>query len=384
MNPVKTHLYVGAGGGGDGLAALIVRHALHADTSRPVVASFSWDRYVLDPAPGPRSASDFDGLTTLTEHCWEVTPTSRLRSGGTSTLTLLAQHTDARSFLLDPHAGAAGLHQQLREIVVATAADAVTLVDVGGDVIARGDERTLRSPLADSLTLAALAQLPVPCKVIIAGPGLDGELPADLVQDRCRALAAEEAVLTSSYVHRYLPALRQHPSEATSLLAAAALGTYGRAEIRDSASLVPVTRESATLFAAEFDAVLSENRLAQCLVGSRTLTDADAITVQTCGRSELAYERRKAADAARRPAQEPSREELRERLGSYVAHAKTRGASLTTFRRVTEVVGLRRYDPTRIRRLIGGFAHPDLAIVHLDRERIGRSTVPAPSSPLPN
>lgn len=168
-------LYVAAGGGGDALAALTVRDAMDDSGTPPVVASYSWDRYLIDPAPGPRSPTDFSRLERLTEHCWEVTGDSRLKAVGTSGLTVLARHTPARFVLLDPRDGAVGLRRQISELVDYLSADRVTLVDVGGDVAARGDEPTLLSPLGDSLALAALVGLPVATDAAIVGPGVDGE-----------------------------------------------------------------------------------------------------------------------------------------------------------------------------------------------------------------
>ncbi|MBA3906981.1 MAG: DUF1152 domain-containing protein, partial [Pseudonocardiales bacterium] len=56
-----TALYVAAGGGGDAIAAHAIARAMHDDRA-PAVASYSWDRFVLDPAPGPRRVEDFDDL----------------------------------------------------------------------------------------------------------------------------------------------------------------------------------------------------------------------------------------------------------------------------------------------------------------------------------
>src|SRR4051812_39543889 len=117
-----TALYVAAGGGGDAIAAQAIAHALHDDRA-PAVASYSWDRFVLDPAPGPRRAEDFDGLKHHAAGCWEVTRASRLRSGARSTLTIGAALTNGRWFLLDPYRGAVGVSQQLESIADAIGAD---------------------------------------------------------------------------------------------------------------------------------------------------------------------------------------------------------------------------------------------------------------------
>lgn len=329
-----------------------------------MVASYSWDRFLLDPQPGPRSPADFSGLRQVSERNWEVTADSTLRSGGRSTLPMLARHTEARVVLLDPSAGAAGLRAQLAELARAVNAASITLVDVGGDIAAHGDEPELMSPLADSMTLAALDGMDLPAQVAIAGPGLDGELSADSVRERCAGLDGRITELRAVHVRPYLAVLDRHPSEATTLLAAAALGVRGLAEIRDQAALVEVDDQSATIYVVQSSELLSANKIARELTAVRSLAEAEQVTVAISGRSELTHERRKALAGASRP--EPAeRAELASRYASYRLKASNRGVSLLTFRRLTEVIGLHEYEPTLIRAIVGANAHPQLAICQL-------------------
>src|SRR5512133_1569278 len=57
-----------AGGGGDALASLLLSRQLGTGGQVPMVASYSWDRRILDPLPGPRSVADFEGVRQLTAH----------------------------------------------------------------------------------------------------------------------------------------------------------------------------------------------------------------------------------------------------------------------------------------------------------------------------
>lgn len=54
--------------------------------------------------------------------------------------------------LLDPHHGAEGITRQLEELVSRLAPVSIDLLDVGDDILAQGDEPTLKSPLADALS----------------------------------------------------------------------------------------------------------------------------------------------------------------------------------------------------------------------------------------
>jgi hypothetical protein len=374
-------LYVAAGGGGDGIAALAVARAM-GGAPAPVVASYSWDRFVLDPAPGPRRVEDFDGLVEHAPGCWEVNPRTELRSGAQSTVIIGAVHTDARWFLLDPSRGATGVAEQLAAVCAATDADALTAVDVGGDILTHGNEPTLRSPLADSLTLAAVAMLDPSATVVLAGPGLDGELPPQLVHSRCRTLGATRLDLALTHMEPDLPVLQIHPSEATTLLAAALMGIRGKAEIRDNGTHVDLIDGSATAYVTSAAAALQENPLAQALRTSASLDEAEATTTKVCGRSELAYERRKAAQASHGRVGKVDADELMARLDVYIPQAIKRGSDLATFRRLTDALSLSRYDPARLRHALGAAADSRLPIVRL-RHALDGHFGPATSSNRP-
>jgi hypothetical protein len=356
-----TTLFVAAGGGGDALASLLISHRLVPDGNRPIVASYSWDRRLLDPLPGPRSATDFEDARPLTPRNVEITANSRLRFGGRSTLSLLAETTAARFVLLDPYSGAAGMRQQLLELTEHFSFESILLVDVGGDLLARGTEAELRSPLADALALASLADFPIPVHVAIAGAGLDGELSPSYVRSRCITLGGTLfAQLDDSDVEPYFPALAEHPSEATTLLAAAALGITGRAEIRDNADLVSLTGESAGVYVLSVSTALAGNHLAKQLIPTHSMPEAESATLAICGRSELSYERQKAERLHSMTA--PTGAEMRRSLEDYWSSSAARGVTLVTFRRLGEVMKLTSYDSYLIRSLAGSHAHERLAL----------------------
>jgi hypothetical protein len=356
-------LLVAAGGGGDALASLLMSDRLQPADHPIVVASYSWDRRILDPLPGPRSAADFDEARQLTPQNLEVTANSRLRSGGISTLGLLAKTTAARFVLLDPYAGATGMRQQLAQLVESLSFRSAVLVDVGGDVLATGTEAELRSPLADSLSLAALADFPVPVRVAVAGPGLDGELSPSYARSRCVALGGSLSFRLNAHdIKRWYAALAQLPTEATTLLAAAALGITGRAEIRDDTDTVLIGDDSADIYLLPMSNVLAGNQLAQKLVPTHSLGEAEAAALSVCGRSELSYERQKAAKLRSMVA--PSAAEMRRSLEDYWTASVGRGVTLATFRRVAEVMKMSRYDADLIRSSVGAHAHQRLALCH--------------------
>jgi hypothetical protein len=128
----------------------------------------------------------------------------------------------------------AGLQRQLDELARLLAAESIEIVDVGGDIVATGEEETLRSPLADSMMLAAAHDLGRDVAVLVSGAGLDGELTEDVVLSRCASLASSPMFrLTAPAVAGFGPVFEWHVSEAAGLLQAATLGVRGQLEVRD-------------------------------------------------------------------------------------------------------------------------------------------------------
>ena len=75
--------------------------------------------------------------------------------------------------------------------------DLLVCVDVGGDVLARGGEPGLASPLCDAVMVAAALRIAGRVKPLLAviGPGCDGELTAAEVLERVAELARAGAWL---------------------------------------------------------------------------------------------------------------------------------------------------------------------------------------------
>jgi hypothetical protein len=305
---------------------------------------------MIDPLPGPRSARDFDGLSLVDGLNRAFTASTRPIPPAGSTLPELAAQIDATVVLLDPSGGATGLRKQLRSLVGTTKAERIEILDVGGDILALGDESTLRSPLADALVLAAADRQRVPVEVRVVGAGLDGELPAATVDQYLRSLSGRQVGrLSAIQAQAVLPILEWHPSEATALTVAAAQGLRGTVEIRQEGHLVELTDKSADVWAIEHSRVLNHSRPAQALQNSPSLDAAEDAVRAVCGRSELDAERRK-SDVRRTATAPPPLGELLAAVDAYCAQAHARGVDYVTFRRLAEVVGLDAKNAGELRR----------------------------------
>jgi hypothetical protein len=190
-----------------------------------------------------------------------------------STLPRLAagiRHTFA---LIDPRHRVEGVTRQLEELVDHLSPESIDLLDVGGDLLARGDEPTLKSPLADADTLAACCQANAPVRLLVAGPGLDGELPLDELRGLLGPLIH---TLTAKDIEPISSVLEWHPSEASRMFAATARGVRGTCEMRDAGLPVPLTDEGPKVHEVDLDEALTRNQLARAILTTATLDQAEA------------------------------------------------------------------------------------------------------------
>ncbi|RSM98419.1 hypothetical protein DMH25_29415 [Streptomyces sp. WAC 01325] len=344
-----TRLIVAAGGGGDAVAAAMLDAALYGDDDQAVILTYAWDRLLIDPVPGPRGPDDFTDLEPITPAVWQVPAEARPIAPAGSTLPRLAAELPHTFALIDPRQGAEGVTRQLEELIGYLEPESIDLLDVGGDVLARGDEPTLKSPLADALTLAACCQVNAPIRLLIAGPGLDGELPLD---DLRGTLGPRVHTFTPKDVDPISSVLEWHPSEATGMLAATARGVRGTCEVRDAGLPIPLTDESPTVHDVDLDEALSRNELARAIMATATLDEVEALSREICGFSEIDYERNKALWLKEQPPTKLDAESLLRTLAEFEAEARSRGVTHTTFRHLTEALNLDGIQRDDLRRLL--------------------------------
>ncbi len=296
--------------------------------------SYSWDRFMIDPTPGPRVRADFVGLVE-SGGIAVVRESAALRTGD-STLPRLAGCMDLPLVLLEAAGGAVGMADLIRRAATVFGADELVVVDVGGDVIAEGHESSLRSPLADSLALAAAMRSGIPTRVLIAGPGLDGELSPTEVRARIDELDGSRVNnLTARDVMPFNEIWSWHPSEATALLAAAAKGWRGTVETQRDAR-VNLTDDATRVYEVNAQALASSS-LAGPLLPTTSLEQAEQLLRdRRSGFSELDIERRRAA-GERAEIRMPTKESL-EVIDNYAAHARAHGVDALTVRRIAELV----------------------------------------------
>lgn len=330
-------LIVAAGGGGDAITGAAIG-GRQSTSGPPVVMTYSWDRLMVDPLPGPRVAADFTGLHQLAPHVLEVVATTMPVGGAGSSLPRLAAELPARLLLLDPSGGAVGMAQQITAAVEFFQLDEIDLLDVGGDALTDGADPGLRSPLADQLALAACVRTGIPTRLIIAGAGLDGELPAEVIAKRLVQLDAQHLpLLDADAIAPVRRVFEWHPSEASGLLSAAAAGRRGRVEVRDAGDHVEMTNASTMLSAVDAKRA-AEMTPAAHLADAASLDEAERTIREITGLSEIAYETEKAARLTARPAHEPTATDL-PAVDRLADDAREHGADFISIRRLSELLG---------------------------------------------
>jgi hypothetical protein len=280
-----------------------------ASGSGAVLGGLTWERRPIDPLPGPRRLNEVEGVRALHEAVALASPDARGPGGFRFAEGRMAEVLGEDTVLVDPNGGpsaiAAGLEVACREL----GCEVVVLLDVGGDVLAHGDEAGLGSPLADAVMLAAapaLAASGVPVIGAVFGSGCDGELRPDEVAARIDEVAAAggalgDCGLDDATLERLAAAVEAVPTEASAMALRCARGETGDVPIREGRRTVTLTPAGGRVFFYDCDAALrSAARLAAAVRGAHDLEDAQR-TLEAMGvRTELSWER----DAAHRQAVE--------------------------------------------------------------------------------
>ena len=216
----------------------------------------------------------------------------------------MARHLGEPVLLLDPSDGPAGVAVGLIDAARELQCDVVVLVDVGGDVLAHGDEAGLASPLADAVCLAAapaLVAAGLQPLLAVFGTGCDGELTPEEVLERVAEVTragggagtwgpgpAELAWLEA--------AVEQVPTEASAMALRCARGETGMTTIRRGRRTVQLTAAGGLVFF--FDPIVALRSTARCAVlveHARSLREANEILLAHGISTELDYEAKRAS-----------------------------------------------------------------------------------------
>ncbi|MER3602295.1 MAG: hypothetical protein C4339_06255 [Nitrososphaerota archaeon] len=272
-------LVIGIGGAGDVLGTIPTRNALLTLGLRARIGSVLWERMVLDPKPGPRRLEEVAEAEKVSRSLALVGPTSRLLDGPVPQASVVAGALGEKVAVVDITAGPRETARGLREAMERLGVDLLIGIDVGGDVLARPQDREVRSPLTDALMLSALCLVPNSLLGIF-GMACDGELPREVVEARLSEVAGKGGYLGALGMAPQDVALMERLSqglvtEASRLPIEAAKGFRGTRLIRDGTRRAEVSIISSITFYLDPLKAYELCPLAQAVREARSLEEAN-------------------------------------------------------------------------------------------------------------
>jgi hypothetical protein len=295
-------LVIGMGGGGDVVGALATAEfARLYDGAHPVLGGLSWERRPIDPLAGPRTAQEIEDAPQLAPGVMLAGPKTRVRGRDVFFAeSRMAQFLGEPTVLVDVSLGPAAIADGLAGAIAQLRCDLAVFIDVGGDVLARGDEPGLRSPLCDAIMLAAAGRLGRAGHRVLAGIfgiGCDAELTPSEVLTRVADVAAAGGLcgargLTAPIAERLEAAMRLVPTEASAQAVRAFRGASGETAIRGGARTLELSAAaSVTLYLDVESTIAAAGRLARAVDGAEALDEANEALHGLGVRTELDLER---------------------------------------------------------------------------------------------
>jgi hypothetical protein len=295
-------LVIGMGGGGDIVGALATAESMRCyHGADPVLGGVTWERRPFDPVPGPRAAAEIVGAHVLAPGILLAAPETRLRDRDVVFAeSRMAEFLGQPTVLIDINDGPGPVADGLTQAIAELKCDLVVLVDVGGDVIAQGEEPGLRSPLCDAVMLAAGGRLSTsgqPVLLGVFGIGCDAELTPDEVLGRVSVVAKAGGLcgargLTGAVADRMEAAMELVATEASAQAVRAFRGASGVTAIRGGTRTLELSPAATLTFYLDVDITIkAAGRLAQAVAAAASLEEANDALNALGVSTELDYER---------------------------------------------------------------------------------------------
>ena len=153
------------------------------------------DRAASAPAPDPPSGSTAPEQRRARSRCGAVRPAGRRcpsRSPTAAGTPSRPATTSAPAAAPDRQAAYPTSSGRAAAVMgVAATAVAARLATAEGDALTNGQDPGLRSPLADQLAIAACLRTGLPARLVIAAPGVDGEIDPVALRHRLKDLHSQ-------------------------------------------------------------------------------------------------------------------------------------------------------------------------------------------------
>lgn len=285
MNTIETAfewdsaLVFGIGGSGDVVGSIPTARLLETHGVDVMLGGVAWEPTPYDPQVGPRALDEI-------ENVWRVNDTVGITTGDAATTdgvrfkeSIVAEHFDRDVALHDVTRGIGAMRDGIASACDELGVEGVVGVDVGGDVLAMGDESGLRSPLTDAYGLVVLDELECESCLGMFGYGSDGELTLDELESGIARAARNDGYLgawglTGRVRIELERLLEKVETEASRLPVQAARGEYGQREIRGGAVSLRVTPPSVVTFYFDPSTVAATSKIATLVRGTETFEES--------------------------------------------------------------------------------------------------------------
>ncbi len=302
LRGARRPMVIGMGGGGDVVGALATAELARIyDDADPIVGGLSWERRPIDPVAGPRHPDEIEDATELAPGVMLAGPDTRVRGRDVRFAeSRMAEYLGQETLLIAIHEGSRAVADGLVRAADRLGCDLIVFIDVGGDVLAQGDEPGLRSPLCDAMMLAAAGLIGAAGRPVLAGIfgiGCDAELTPAEVLGLLGSVAAAGGLsgargLTEPVAERLEGAMELVPTEASAQAVRSFRGVSGQVPIRGGVRSVELTTVASVTFYVDVETTLrSVGRLARAVEQASSLEAANDALHALGVRTELDLER---------------------------------------------------------------------------------------------
>ncbi len=294
----KKILIFGAGGGGDSIGSLHIYYRIKELGGEPLLGSIVWERSVVDPIPGPiplEAMIDVEPISwsaaLATGKSYALRPFGEVKPQ----LIRVASRLREKVLVIDASKGAEGIKEALNSAKDVLGIRAAIAVDVGGDILARGCEKELWSPLADALSLAGLTSSNLPSLVAVHAPGADGELSTENILRYISLIGSSGGLLgvtglQKSDVKILQDILKEAVTEASAVPIHAFLGYSGEKKIRSKTRTILISPIQLVTFLLETKKVFVFSEIAKEVIGTKGIGEAKRRLNARCVYTELDLE----------------------------------------------------------------------------------------------
>jgi len=291
-------LLIGIGGGGDIVGTIPTADMLEMFGVECVLGGLSWERSVIDPSPGPRKFEEIKNARKLNDVVWYANKDTVTTSGVRFAESGVAEVLGAETLLIGIHGGPGAVAEGLLDAARVLSADLIIGIDVGGDLLAKGGEPGLMSPLADSIMTAAFSMLEGRISTIMGlfGFGSDGELTQEELERSMKVIAAERGLLGGWGITQDALLLLEDiisivPTEASRMPVLYAKGEFSDTTIRSGTRPVKLSMASTVTYYFS-PGTLYDNisEMARRVANAATLEEANEALHSIGVRSELDIE----------------------------------------------------------------------------------------------